>query len=163
VGPEGEKHVVQAVRNFTGSKQMRDLTVATVHTYYVIVGQIPVLVHNCDLHRQDTRAPEEVFRTGFEPKGTNLDIRAHADGAPNSGYVATTRSAAVAKLRMMTNGGYVYLIRGVDGVDVNNAVPDNIYAYEQEIAVPGKIDTSCIVGCTLPNGKWVSNPNYGRR
>jgi len=28
---------------------MRDLTVATVHTYYVVAGNTPVLVHNCPL------------------------------------------------------------------------------------------------------------------
>ncbi|MEV4135448.1 RHS repeat-associated core domain-containing protein [Dactylosporangium sp. NPDC049742] len=39
--------VVVAVRNFAGAKRMRDLTVANIHTYYVVVGQAPVLVHNC--------------------------------------------------------------------------------------------------------------------
>jgi large repetitive protein len=46
---------VVAVRNFTdgGGRDMRDLTVADVHTYYVIAGNTPVLVHNsnlCDIH-----------------------------------------------------------------------------------------------------------------
>jgi hypothetical protein len=34
------------VRTFTGAQEMRDLTVAKVHTYYVLVGGEPVLVHN---------------------------------------------------------------------------------------------------------------------
>jgi hypothetical protein len=40
--------VVEAVRSWDGSKEMRDLTVADIHTYYVIAGDTPVLVHNCD-------------------------------------------------------------------------------------------------------------------
>ena len=43
---DGDTAVVAGVRNFTGSEEMRDLTVATIHTYYVIVGSTPVLVHN---------------------------------------------------------------------------------------------------------------------
>jgi hypothetical protein len=46
VGLDGQIQYVTAVRNFTGSKVMRDLTVATTHTYYVIAGNEPVLVHN---------------------------------------------------------------------------------------------------------------------
>ncbi|MBB5873446.1 RHS repeat-associated protein [Allocatelliglobosispora scoriae] len=47
-GPTGERLTVLAVRSFTGAKVMRDLTVDTIHTYYVLAGVIPVLVHNCD-------------------------------------------------------------------------------------------------------------------
>ncbi len=46
VGPDGQIQYVTGVRNFTGAKTMRDLTVANVHTYYVIAGDQPVLVHN---------------------------------------------------------------------------------------------------------------------
>jgi RHS repeat-associated protein len=47
VGPDGQIQYVTAVRNFTGAKVMRDLTVATTHTYYVLAGDKPALVHNC--------------------------------------------------------------------------------------------------------------------
>ncbi|XVV10947.1 polymorphic toxin-type HINT domain-containing protein [Actinoplanes sp. CA-131856] len=39
---DGSKQSVINVRNYIGSENMRDLTVAEIHTYYVI----PVLVHN---------------------------------------------------------------------------------------------------------------------
>ncbi|NNJ62722.1 MAG: hypothetical protein HKP61_17645 [Dactylosporangium sp.] len=39
--------IVLAVDNHTGTQIMRDLTVADTHTYYVIAGTVPVLVHNC--------------------------------------------------------------------------------------------------------------------
>ncbi|MCZ7439198.1 polymorphic toxin-type HINT domain-containing protein [Micromonospora sp. WMMC241] len=38
---------VVEVRNFSGNKVMRDLTVSVIHTYYVLAGNTPVLVHNC--------------------------------------------------------------------------------------------------------------------
>ncbi|MEU5788768.1 HNH/endonuclease VII fold putative polymorphic toxin [Micromonospora purpureochromogenes] len=38
---------VAEVHNFRGQQTMRDLTVSDVHTYYVIAGKTPVLVHNC--------------------------------------------------------------------------------------------------------------------
>lgn len=39
---------VIAVRNWTGSRDMRNLTVSRFHTYYVLAGSVAVLVHNDD-------------------------------------------------------------------------------------------------------------------
>jgi large repetitive protein len=47
IGPDGLAQYVAHVDNYVGSKNMRNLTVADVHTYYVIAGATPVLVHNC--------------------------------------------------------------------------------------------------------------------
>ncbi|MEV0129402.1 polymorphic toxin-type HINT domain-containing protein [Dactylosporangium sp. NPDC050688] len=44
---DGSVRVVVLVVNATDTKVMRDLTVATFHTYYVQAVQAPVLVHNC--------------------------------------------------------------------------------------------------------------------
>ncbi len=44
-GGRGEVRVA-AVRNFTGIEPMHNLTVADIHTYYVLAGNTPVLVHN---------------------------------------------------------------------------------------------------------------------
>jgi hypothetical protein len=35
------------IANFDGARSMYDLTVDTTHTYYVLAGSTPVLVHNC--------------------------------------------------------------------------------------------------------------------
>jgi hypothetical protein len=43
----GDTVVVQSVHNHEGQEVMRDLTVAEIHTYYVVAGDKPVLVHNC--------------------------------------------------------------------------------------------------------------------
>ncbi|MFC7480670.1 polymorphic toxin-type HINT domain-containing protein [Luedemannella flava] len=38
--------IVTAIKVWTGLQWMRDLTVADIHTYYVLAGHTPVLVHN---------------------------------------------------------------------------------------------------------------------
>jgi hypothetical protein len=45
---DGAVITVAVVRNYVGSAVMRDLTVANLHTYFVIAGDSPVLVHNID-------------------------------------------------------------------------------------------------------------------
>jgi hypothetical protein len=47
VGPQGQVQYVAQVHNYTDAKFMHDLTVANIHTYYVMAGNTPVLVHNC--------------------------------------------------------------------------------------------------------------------
>jgi hypothetical protein len=66
--------VVTAVRNHTGAKDMRDLTVATIHTYYVVAGNTPVLVHNCG---GPVRLSNERIDTHILPH--------HGPGTPASG------------------------------------------------------------------------------
>jgi hypothetical protein len=45
--PDGETHTVAAVTSYIGTRNMYNLTVDHTHTYYVIAGTTPVLVHNC--------------------------------------------------------------------------------------------------------------------
>jgi RHS repeat-associated protein len=47
--PTATATVVVAVHNFTGHADRRDLTVAVIHTFYVVAGTTPVLVHNCSI------------------------------------------------------------------------------------------------------------------
>jgi RHS repeat-associated protein len=49
VAPDGHKSVVVAVRHFTQTAPVYDLTVDSVHDFYVSAGLIPVLVHNCNV------------------------------------------------------------------------------------------------------------------
>jgi RHS repeat-associated protein len=43
----GDEVTVTAVRSFTGLHPMYNLTINDIHTYYVMAGTAPVLVHNC--------------------------------------------------------------------------------------------------------------------
>jgi hypothetical protein len=45
----GNRPVVAAVRAVAGPGERDNLTVGEFHTYYVVAGDVPVLVHNCDM------------------------------------------------------------------------------------------------------------------
>jgi RHS repeat-associated protein len=152
---------VAAVHSWTGQHEMLNLTVNQLHTYYVIAGDTPVLVHNTDpLHceltfRADNRSPDEIYDKGFEPHGNDMDLLRHAEGNPDSGYVATSYSREAAE----DFAPNVYTIRTQSGVDVNeNLGPLSPYPHEAEVAVPGGVPSECITGCILPDGTWVPNP-----
>jgi hypothetical protein len=45
--PGGHTTTVTHIRNYTGHTVTYNLTVADIHTYYVLAGTTPILVHNC--------------------------------------------------------------------------------------------------------------------
>lgn len=47
--PTGEPLAVSAIESYTSSRVMYDLTIDNTHTYYVMAGSTPVLVHNCNI------------------------------------------------------------------------------------------------------------------
>ncbi|MEV4627811.1 LamG-like jellyroll fold domain-containing protein [Micromonospora sp. NPDC049523] len=67
---DGDKVVVDKVVNYDGAKEMRDLTVADIHTYYVVAGDEPVLVHNCG-GGEDGHSAACQCATGGRPIGPN--------------------------------------------------------------------------------------------
>jgi Pretoxin HINT domain len=101
---------VTAVYNYTGGRDMDDLTVTQTHTYYVIAGNVPVLVHNCGdapagtpctcsgptgygpnvspIRVQGPWTQSDIWRGahGLRPEdlGDNLELH-HADQMPGSG------------------------------------------------------------------------------
>ena len=96
---------------------------------------------------------------GFKPVGRDMDLLRHAEGTSRggSGYVATSKSATVAS----DFGPNLYEIRASGGVDVNAVLGSRSpYPGELEVAYPGGVPSSCIVGCRLPTGGWVPNPNF---
>jgi hypothetical protein len=74
---DGATAEVVDVHNFTGAQGMRDLTVADVHTYYVLAGSTPVLVHN----------------TNGCPDGDDPDLFNEFGVTPGQGFNATAPSA----------------------------------------------------------------------
>jgi large repetitive protein len=53
---DGRTEVVVSIQISIAVHDMRDLTVADIHTYYVIAGTTPVLVHNCNTTPTDLHA-----------------------------------------------------------------------------------------------------------
>jgi RHS repeat-associated protein len=74
---------VIAVKTWTGLHHMRDLTVANIHTYYVLAGNTPVLVHNCDpydlYHGTSTAGAENIRRGGVDPSYPSTYNRDYGD------------------------------------------------------------------------------------
>ncbi|MGC0313247.1 ricin-type beta-trefoil lectin domain protein [Kitasatospora acidiphila] len=164
---------VTAITVTPGEADRYNLTVDRLHTYYVLAGGTPVLVHNScgpdggnPVYRSDTRDPSVIFDEGFQPKGNNMNLEEHVAGVSGvfteeSGYVATTTSRSHALARR----GNTFVIdrEGISGgIDVNARIPDNVDAHEMEIAVPHGVDSCHIRGCWLEgSGEWLPNPNYG--
>jgi hypothetical protein len=163
---DGGTATLTATHDFEKRQRTHDLTIRDIHTYYVLAGATPVLVHNCgDVYRSDTRDPSEIFDGGFAPKGGNMNLEEHVSGVsgvytPDSGFVSTTTS----KSHALSRKGHTYVIdsRGVSGgIDVNKRIPGNVHANEAEIAVPRAIDSCHIRGCWHETtGEWIPNPNY---
>src|SRR5204862_1926246 len=63
---DGRTETVVEVKALTGAGDMRDLTVATVHTYYVVTAGQPVLVHNCPMGGSGNYEPKHAG--GYEPR-----------------------------------------------------------------------------------------------
>jgi hypothetical protein len=84
---------VVAIRSFTSVHDMYNLTVDTVHTYYVIAGSTPVLVHNCPADVPGAGAPKigptsgsPNFEDGSISPGEGWEWRGPgAPGTPNRG------------------------------------------------------------------------------
>ncbi|MEV6601717.1 polymorphic toxin-type HINT domain-containing protein [Actinoplanes sp. NPDC051346] len=83
---------------YTSAKLMYDLTVAFTHTYYVIAGSTPVLVHNCDttdLYRVSPvgRGSSELDH-GLDPRNHPLDLDEGLDGSAYFGNKARVEDYA---------------------------------------------------------------------
>jgi len=112
---------VVAVRSFTGSEWMNNLTVAIDHTYYVLAGKIPVLVHNTSCGtfghlspsgRLDIPNTSGVYRiemadsTVYVGKAADIHNRIHASFRSKGAlYEAGYRPGQVTKLDWMEMPG----------------------------------------------------------
>ncbi|WP_281369173.1 polymorphic toxin-type HINT domain-containing protein [Phytohabitans rumicis] len=112
---DAEPVTVTGVRSYTGSKIMYDLTVANTHTYYVIAGRAPLLVHNtgCD----------QVIMEAF-------GIRA-------SGSVAPGRNIAVARTEIA--GGIPELLSAVSGLGRRDGFVPEIGPHNPQIFIPWQV------------------------
>lgn len=57
---------------------------------------------------------------------------------------------------------YVYEVRAPGGIDVNDSLgPMSPFPSELEVAFTGGVPARCVVGCVMPNGDWLPNPDFG--
>jgi hypothetical protein len=179
----GSTETVAWVHAVPGQAEMYNLTVAQDHTY--AVGDGHAVVHNTCVgpntqptsasavddgpdftYRGDARSPEDIFQNGFQPRGTNTDLDAYVNGAPDTVYVGTSKSAAIAEHEHALTGDFVYTTRVLNGVDINAAKgPGYQYSFEEEIAAVGGIPPEDIFGAREKLGMdilgpFIPNPNF---
>ncbi|PHH73546.1 hypothetical protein CDD82_5388 [Ophiocordyceps australis] len=128
--------------------------------------------------RGDSRAPEEVFRDGFRPQGTNMDLQQHLSFAGGSGYVSLSRSLAASRRYAFGRSadgnrqGYVYVVvpeQLPEGYYIPRLFPnDRAVQINREFAAAGAIPGGSIAGAyTYENGNadaptgWLPNQAYG--
>src|SRR5439155_3396305 len=90
---------VDSVRLYHATQATYDLTIGGLHTYYVLAGSTPVLVHNCGL---DNNRPEEIQKIEVEgaakrgvgpvslPEGGGMDALRDAIGGASDFKWAVT-------------------------------------------------------------------------
>ncbi|PWI43707.1 hypothetical protein CK485_16480 [Streptomyces sp. ICBB 8177] len=144
----GQKAYVVSVRATPGAANRYNLTVSQDHTYYVLAGATPVLVHNTcgdPVYRGDARPPKEVKAAGgFMPQDPSSEVSLldYASDIRNKArYVGTSKSPDIAATYFGGPEGYLYEIRGAPhGIDVNNELgPLSPSPHEKEIAFDGGI------------------------
>ncbi|MFK3985777.1 polymorphic toxin-type HINT domain-containing protein, partial [Micromonospora sp. NPDC050397] len=133
---DGDKVVVDKVVNYEGAKEMRDLTVADIHTYYVAAGDERVLVHNCTPGASCTCRPALPAATR-EP--------------PNAGAISSRDAEPGEEFNMVLSHGQPVDRPG--GFGTFDDVPDQDYARNQlAIRSDWKSDVSLVQRYRIPDG-----------
>ena len=146
--PGGPAAHVVAVHEHAGAADMDNLTVDRLHTYYVLAGTTPILVHNCnwDMTKIDEKYDKHVFGDGKRP-GEGPDMAEYQDevdgvdgfdryqqdacglmcGPKGSNVREVIRSGDGAILRLDTSTGRLGIMQ--NGKITNFFRPDDPLAY----------------------------------
>ncbi|GGP01226.1 Hint domain-containing protein [Wenjunlia tyrosinilytica] len=152
---------IKAVKRWTATATVNNLTVADLHTYYVLAGATPVLVHNCG------EAGEHVYR-GIDwghskyddalegravPRGGEADAASHNGGNLDSPFTSWTddyEGVALDAAELGNGPGIVMRHRRADIQDRLIKGPQDIYG-ESELLVEGVINGAEI---SINRGPW---------
>ncbi|WP_425684103.1 DddA-like double-stranded DNA deaminase toxin [Micromonospora sp. DT31] len=106
----GEVVSIAKVENFHGDAEMRDLTVASTHTYYVVADQSPLLVHNQDCEKEAPASYDRVSQELADKKVTTGQV---VDDAGNKigGPVSSGRDGSHRAIQDLLQGSGVPMPR----------------------------------------------------
>ncbi|MFI9381437.1 RHS repeat-associated core domain-containing protein [Kutzneria sp. NPDC052558] len=161
----GNHASVLASRRYVSAMRTYNMTVDSVHTFYVFVGLATVLVHNCGPGDMDP-APGIVFRALAKGEDPALGLKARAPGAVNvsplshvagkrlSPWISTSKLPSVAFGKYNQGNGVVAIdLSRIDGriEDVSGGFPGkgriDLYAKkDQEVLIFGHVPSDAIVG-----------------
>jgi hypothetical protein len=88
-----------AVEVWTGLKWMQDLTVNDTHTYYVMAGNTPVLVHNCGKDQGIYEFPD-MHNPGKTYVGKSINLTNRLGDHLRSGRLASMDDVKITHVRM---------------------------------------------------------------
>ncbi len=154
--PQGATVKITAVRHFRKQQQTHDLTIAGTHTYYVLAGQTPVLVHNsnCNLAQHEAAGGHAIARHVGK---TDADLTAR-----NIRYSSTFTDLAAAERatggNLAANQGQIsqWLSENGRRLVINgpmNATDGRVYERAtQSILSPSGVTTVLQRNPSMPNG-----------
>lgn len=145
--PHGKPALIRDVQVFSGLRYMYNLTVDSVHTYYVVAGVTPVLVHNENPGNGIDLSGANLWNGRF-PLGGALDA-----GGPKNGILYRVQNGIISNYAVYDANGII--LRRVDligdshgGVPtphvqeyIRHETPDGrIYPQQSKIATPAGPD-----------------------
>lgn len=153
------------LKRFTKRQRTHDLTIADVHTYYVLAGATPVLVHNCGggdgyLYRgvpNEHPKYSDALEGRAVPKGGHSDPGRHAGGNTDSEFTSWTHDyedVALDAAEELGPGGIVMRIPHASvpaGRDVRIHGTEHEVYEESEHALRGVIEGAEI---SINRGPW---------
>ncbi|MFC0526925.1 polymorphic toxin-type HINT domain-containing protein [Phytohabitans kaempferiae] len=141
---DGRVATVTAVENFTGAETMRDLTVDTIHTYHVLAGNTPVLVHNCgeaEVHWDPDMKHAQITVTPSGGRAMTTEQVVTAYG-PNGGVAGGPTTGGIANPM------------GPNAISIKIPLPDGAGARKHQLSGLGAdlgpystISNSCVTYC----------------
>jgi hypothetical protein len=158
----GELQLVVAVDNYVGAAEMRDLTVSTIHTYYVLAGSTPALVHNVG------GLPSALGVIAPVPSGPFCPIANRdeyydmsTEGATPDVKASLEEYARRANAWLRDNGPQTVVSTRLQQAQIRAAIraerTRNPHLYPPGI-VPGHVPDTAVTGMPEPPGGWLPQP-----
>ncbi|MFJ3902916.1 polymorphic toxin-type HINT domain-containing protein [Streptomyces sp. NPDC090025] len=113
--PDGTLITVTRVRNYHEAVVTYDLTVNRLHTYYVLAGDAPVLVHNCGPGADEVQAIRAKEINDAEPSQADFDVHTTA--------VLDVEVPGVGARRLVAGNG----AQGLTPAQITALAPDEIH------------------------------------
>ena len=101
--------VVAAVRRYAAVATVYNLTVANIHTYYVVAGGTPVLVHNCGVRGYEAGGKHGAVARGSS-RGVNSAEPLNGQGALDNSFEWTPEAPGQAPRRIGASDGEIVIL-----------------------------------------------------
>jgi hypothetical protein len=163
---DGDSVLITGLRRYTASMVTYNLTVDNLHTYYVLAGTAPVLVHNCDedgeyLYRGVPKGHykyDDALKGRATPRGGHSDPGLHAGGNTESDRTSWTHDYAGVALDAAEEFGPGGVVLRIPRSEIPEEIDTQIHgteleSYEEmEHALLGPVEGAEI---SIDRGPWV--------